>query len=115
MSYSLRTEKMWSETRSDLARMFATWKVRSWSISCPTKRYDAEVHREDRGVTIQYEHPVHGSRELTYDKQPRPMDNLRALYLALDSMRLNELRGIDDVVREAYLQLAAPVLSLIHI
>lgn len=34
--------------------------------------------------------------------------NLRCVYLAIQSLRLNEARGIGDTMREAYLQLQAP-------
>ena len=40
--------------------------------------------------------------------QARAVDNLRVLYLAVEAMRLNERRGISDVIESAYLQLAAP-------
>lgn len=110
MSYSLWTRRSWSETKADIAEMFTKWRVQSWAISCPSGRYNsANLSEEDREVTIAYEHPVHGLRELSYRRQLRPMDNLRVLYLALDSIRLNEARGIADIVREAYLSLPAPM------
>ena len=42
------------------------------------------------------------------DKQQRATDNLRVLYLAVEAMRLNEKRGLGEIVESAYLQLAAP-------
>ncbi len=41
-------------------------------------------------------------------KQQRAADNLRVLYLAVEAMRLNEKRGIADVIESAYVQIAAP-------
>jgi hypothetical protein len=45
---------------------------------------------------------------LSMGKQNRAVDNLRVLYLAIEAMRMNEKRGIGDVIGSAYLQLAAP-------
>ncbi|MDQ3764671.1 MAG: hypothetical protein M3460_24970 [Actinomycetota bacterium] len=45
---------------------------------------------------------------LTMGEQKRAVDNLRVLYLAVEAMRLNERRGISDVIASAYLQLEAP-------
>jgi DnaJ-domain-containing protein 1 len=42
---------------------------------------------------------------LTMAKQDRAVDNLRVLYLAIEAMRLNEARGIAEVVASAYAQL----------
>ena len=109
MSYSLTTNKSWSETRADLAATFARWGVRDWAVSCPSRAYDSyQLSAENRAVTVRYTHPRQGDRELTYGKQDRPVDNIRVLWLVLDAMRLNEARGIEDIVREAYLALPAP-------
>src|SRR5947209_10255232 len=45
-------------------------------------------------------------------KQRRAVDNLRVLYLAVEAMRMNEKRGISDVIESAYLQLAAPAQAI---
>lgn len=109
MSYSLTTNKSWSETRGDLGAMFAKWGVRDWAVSCPSQAYDSyRLSPAARAVTIRYTHPRQGDRELTYGKQARPVDNIRVLWLVLEAMRLNETRGIEDIVREAYLALPAP-------
>jgi hypothetical protein len=47
--------------------------------------------------------------QLVMDKQARAVDNLRVLYLAVEAMRMNDQRGLTDVVRQAYAQLPAPV------
>ena len=49
---------------------------------------------------------------LSMGNQKRAVDNLRVLFLAVESMRLNEKRGISDVVESAYLQLAAPAQAI---
>ena len=61
----------------------------------------------DRTVKLTYH--KHGKTvTLVMGKQNRAVDNLRVLYLAVEAMRLNERRGISDVLESAYLQLAAP-------
>lgn len=49
----------------------------------------------------------HDGRKLTwiYNKQERAVDNLSVLRLAIEALRLNEKRGIDQLMREAYRQL----------
>lgn len=42
------------------------------------------------------------------ESQPDYATNLRAIYYAVKSMRMNEKRGIADTMRKAYLQLEAP-------
>jgi hypothetical protein len=93
----------------ELGETFRLWQIRDWSVM-PSRPYSRArwPSVEDRRVTLRY--VANGQPEivLTYDLQDRPEDNLRALYLSVESIRKNELRGIGDVVRDAYLQLAAP-------
>lgn len=109
-SYSLRTPLSYTRTLEDLAESFGKWRVQEWEVR--PMRVDGRVSwygRAERAVTLRY-FPRGASAPvvLTMDKQDRPQDNLRVLYLAIEAMRLNEARGISDVVRDAYMQLAAP-------
>lgn len=75
--------------------------------------YDDAGDREDVGSmggwVVSYTHPVSGEKkELMLSKFERPVDNLRALYLALDAIRLNEARGLGEVFRQNYAALPAP-------
>jgi DnaJ-domain-containing protein 1 len=45
---------------------------------------------------------------LPMGSQARADDNLRILYLAVEAMRMNDKRGLGEVIQEAYLQLAGP-------
>lgn len=112
MTYVMQTELTWSRTMADLAETMRRWKVKTWSIHCDlqprytNKRYQTPQERE---VGILIVHPVTGQEiTLTMGQQERAVDNLRVLYLAVDSLRLNELRGVAEVVQSAYLQLAPP-------
>jgi DnaJ-domain-containing protein 1 len=113
--YSLITDKSWHATMLELADTFRKWKgVTYWNVT-PALRGAKEYRKAenwnqsiyDRAVVLEYK--LRGTTvTLTMDKQQRAVDNLRVLYLAVEDMRMIEARGISDVVKEAYLQLAAP-------
>lgn len=112
MSYDMHTRVGWSDTKGDMARMFATWRVREWEISCPSRAYDSpNLPRENKAVTVRYRHPKTGQfTEITIDRFTRPVDNQRAIFLGLDAIRLNEARGLGEVAEQFYAGLlAAPV------
>jgi hypothetical protein len=109
MPYHLRTEKTWDETRAALAETMRKWRVTQWQLTKPSKSVTTAYAytRDARRVTLRY---VKDGAEvvLHMDKQSRVVDNARVLYLAVEAMRLNDERGIADVVREAYAQLPPP-------
>ena len=108
MSYAIRTQKTWNETLAVLAETFRKWGVRDWTV-IPV-RIDGRKSwwdQAERKVTVVFTKGTQDQR-FSLASQERPVDNLRALYLGLESMRMNETRGIGDVVREMYLQLPAP-------
>ena len=104
MSYTLHTTVPWGQTKSDLIVCFERWGVTVYNV-WPARIADA---RSDPRVIVEFKHPKGNTVSLTMENQLTAQDNLRVLYLALDAMRLNEKRGIGDVLGEAYLQLAAP-------
>lgn len=93
----------------ELSDTMTKWGIREWDTNYP-KGARFEGYRqteEDRTVTLTYQkdgRPV----TLKMGKQARAVDNLRVLYLAVEAMRLNEKRGLGEVIQEAYLQLAGP-------
>ncbi len=103
MSYRLHTTVPWSETKRQLQDTFRMWGVPAYNI-WPARIADA---RSDPRVIVEFTHPKGNTVSLTMEEQLTAPDNLRVLFLALDAMRLNEKRGIGDVLGEAYLQLAA--------
>lgn len=118
MSYRIRTGVPLAQTEDELARCFRQWGAADFEVgyNMPVKGRDAVASRgyngyspSERAVTVRWRRRDGTPMVLSLGTQPRPRDNLRALYLAIDSMRLNEKRGIDaSVMRSAYLQLAAP-------
>jgi hypothetical protein len=107
VNYRIRTDKSWYDTVSDLEETFRLWRVRDYQVvGKPSRKvYQSE---EERTVTIRFQHPSGREIVVTKSDQERDVDNLRALYLALDDMRMMEKRGVMDIIREALLQLPAP-------
>jgi|SRR5579859_1595977 len=109
MNYSITTKKTWHETQNELADAFEKWGVREWTTNYPrgarlTGFNQTEI---DRTVTLSY--TKNGKQiNLQMGRQARAVDNLRVLYLAIDDMRMNEKRGIAEVLQSAYMQLNAP-------
>lgn len=109
-NYSLTTKKSWNETLRDLEETMRKWNVGVWDVSYPKGARSisyAEQPVDERKVLLKY---TRNNREivLTMDRQGRAVDNLRVLYLAVEAMRMNEARGIADVLQDAYAQLQAP-------
>src|SRR2546430_16881142 len=108
-AYSLTTKKTWHQTMEDLEDEMRRWGIIQWETNYPKgARSEAWSQKEiDRTVKLTYN--KNGKTvNLIMGKQNRAVDNLRVLYLAIEAMRLNERRGISDVLESAYLQLAAP-------
>ena len=109
MSYTINTKKTWHQTQTELAYEFEKWGVTEWTTNYPrgARLEGQNQSEEDRSVTLQYKKRGKDI-SLTMSEQSRAIDNLRVLYLAIQSMRLNEKRGISEVLESAYLQLVAP-------
>lgn len=104
MAYKMNTTKTWAATYRELGEQFQRWGYHrgfhvNWSV---------ENLRGYRDVTLRYQHANEPEVVLTMKNHPTAEDNLRVLYLAVESLRMNEVRGISDVVRAAYLALPAP-------
>ena len=104
----------WVTCRDRLLDCIAKWqrkpKAAGVSIECPAApRYTARFGTPaDRAVSVTFTAGKHIDRTVTVDRFERPVDNLWALALGLDAVRLNELRGLDDVARQVYQALPAP-------
>lgn len=111
MAYYLTTPIPCSETERDIDICMQRWRARDWGYdyNVQTRRRDnMALSLAERAVTLWWVAVDESNVRLVMDAQVRPRDNLRVLYLAVDSMRLNEKRGIDPaVMRSAYLQLTS--------
>lgn len=107
MAYKLSTTKTWLATHGELAIEFQRWGVTNWSVkslgSDPKQQWNSDP--ETRAVHLSFTKPDGVEIALSYNLQDVARDNLRVLFLAVEAMRLNEKRGIGDLLREAYLQL----------
>lgn len=104
----------WVTCRDRLYETIAKWQKRykpeGVDIQCPAApRYTSRFGTPaDRSVTVTFTAGKHLNRTVTVDRFERPVDNLWALAIGLDAIRLNELRGLDDVARQVYQALPAP-------
>src|SRR5437762_6375592 len=86
-----------------------SWGVSDWETNYPKGARHERVNQtlEERTVILRY---TKNNKEvvLRMGKQSRAVDNLRVLYLAVEAMRMNEKRGIGEIIESAYVQLAGP-------
>lgn len=113
-AYNITTKKTWAQTRDALGETMEKWGVVDWNI-IPPEGVDSrqlaqyQYNPSNRAVTVRWvTRKERREMRLSMSEQSRPVDNLRVLYLAIESLRLNEVRGIGRLVQDAYLQLSAP-------
>jgi hypothetical protein len=107
--YSLTTQKSWHDTLAELDHTMQLWGVTDWEVNYPGGARSQAWRQSEADRTVKLTYVKHGKPiTLLMGKQNRAVDNLRVLYLAVEAMRLNEKRGIGEVIESAYLQLAAP-------
>lgn len=101
----------WVTCRDRLYVTIAKWqglyshqKPHSVSIDCAAApRYSSRFgDPRDRAVSVTFSAGKHVMRTVTVDKFERPVDNLWALAIGLEDIRLNELRGLDTVAAQVY-------------
>ncbi len=110
MSYSLHTEMTWAGAYYEVEDTFRKWRVRDFEINAnvmASRAMNTGLSRVDRAVTVNFVKEG-ATVTLTLGSQQRPVDNLRAIGLTLENMRMIERRGLAEVAQAAYLQLAAP-------
>lgn len=104
----------WVTCRDRLLDCIAKWQKKHQpvgvSIDCAAApRYGNRFSMPaDRAVSVTFSAGQHMDRTVTVDRFERPVDNLWALAVGLDAIRLNELRGLDDVAKQVYQALPAP-------
>lgn len=110
MNYIINTQKSWSATQRELRVEFERWGVTDWVTNYPRgAEWEGRAGQTEEQRTVRLTYTKNGKPvTLSMGKQSRAVDNLRVLYLAVESMRLNEKRGIGEVLESAYLQLAGP-------
>lgn len=110
-TYKIHNPPSVAETEQDLAWCFGKWGVRDYTVdyNVPRARLNNRTLSPlERAVTVRWM-PKGSNREVVVssDDQASVAANLRKLYLGIDAMRLNERRGLSEVMRSAYMQLPA--------
>lgn len=114
MAYKLTTDKTWSAIEADIREQLSRWGAVTYSLTRPNVAAGKSVRSswnetpEQALVALSVQWRSGRELRLQYNKQARAVDNARVLFKAIEALRLNEVRGIDDVMREAYLRLPAP-------
>lgn len=116
-NYNVWTKKTWHETKRELETTFRKWGVADYAVESfigkgfnPRKFNQTE---QELTVTVRYTRPDGVIVRLTSSAQDRAIDNFRALYLAIERMRLIDAAGLTDIVRQAYAQLPSPTQRVI--
>lgn len=120
MPYTHTSRKAWSAEKSALVSELTLWGSDRYSLTAGTASTDGvEAVRpstklnqtpEEATVTLVVYWPKSKDREpltIRYNQQARAVDNLAVIRLCVHDLRLNEARGLDALMREAYLQLPA--------
>jgi hypothetical protein len=104
--YSLSTKKTWDQTLDDIQESFRKAGIKVWNVT-PTRPAKTKVQyhsEQERTVTLNFTAKNGREIALTTNRQPRAHDNLRVLYLVVEALRMNELRGFAQEMAEAYRQ-----------
>jgi hypothetical protein len=108
MSWSKKT---WAEEHLALADVFRRWGVQQWEVSCAFWGQKASNYTQtpqQRAVFIKFAHPDGQTIQLRMDSESRAIDNLQQMRLGLNEMYGIWRRGLENMVRTAYMQLSAP-------
>lgn len=106
--YKITTQKSWSYTQNQLADEFQHWGVKDWDTNYPRGARSESFSQslEDRTVILKY--TKNGQNfVLSMGKQARAVENLRVLYIAINAIRMNERRGIGEIMANIYLQISS--------
>lgn len=111
-AYKIHNPPSVSQTEHELDECFAKWGVRDYSVdyNVPRAKFrNVTLSRVERAVTVRWM-PRGSNREVVVssDDQTSIEANVRKLFLGIDAMRMNERRGLNEVMRSAYMQLGAP-------
>jgi|SRR3990167_587675 len=103
--------KTWSEEKAAITDVFRKWGVSQWELSCEFWGQKADNYlqtKQQRTVYIKFGHPDGQLIQLKMDDKSRAIDNAQQMRLGLEEMYGIWRRGLENMVRTAYMQLAAP-------
>lgn len=108
--YTLTTKSSWSKTLNELESSLYKWGATEIDVNYPrgARSEKSDQSADERTVILQY--MLKGKDvKVEMGRQLRAVDNLRVLYICIESMRMNERRGMSETMESMYLQLASPV------
>lgn len=111
-----RFQVTWAQAMRDLSETFSKWLVEDWDVERPySGRREHGLTPEQRMVIVWWKRGLSGTYaerdtriELGCSEWDTPRENLRAIWYAVESLRMNEQRGVGELAQQAYAQLAAP-------
>lgn len=89
------------QTQRDITACFKQWGIANYELSLARNSQNGEA-------SVKFMHSKLGQRALVCDSFPEYYQNLRAIYLTLDGIRLAEGRGILEQYRQFFEALPAP-------
>lgn len=104
VSYKIPTTKTATETRADIKSTFAKWQHHLGDAI----DYTISGNRAEIEAVIEYTLPGQPKRTLRHSAQDTYAKNLRVLWLALDDIRMADVRGMTEIYQAAYLAIEAP-------
>ncbi|MFN8493868.1 MAG: hypothetical protein U0350_40090 [Caldilineaceae bacterium] len=96
----MATNKSWHNLTSDLAETFRKWKVIDWGLE-PEKQPAQRNRYSQRTVKVRWR-KLGKSISLVCASESTAQGNLQLLSLAIETLRLNEVRKVDGLVAGAY-------------
>lgn len=98
-----QTTKTWAQLIGDLESTFNKWH-RTYALDSTLKGRSASKARQSLGErTVVLRFVLRGeSINLAMSRADRAVDNLAALCQIAETLRMNEVREIDDVIRDIY-------------
>lgn len=100
-----------NDTKADLDVAFAKWGVRDWEVR-PMREPDHRYHHPEDPAKVVVHYIREGREvELSMAKHPYFYQNIRVIYFAIEALRMNEERGLEELVRAAYGLLPAPAVE----
>lgn len=111
MSYSRKT---WAQEHTELADIFRKWGVHQWEVTCQfwgQKAANWSQTLDERTVYLRFAHPDGQEIQVKMDNETRAIDNIQQLRLGIHEMYGIWRRGLENMVRTAYMQLASPAVT----
>ena len=107
--YKITTKASWAQTMNELEFTLRKWDAKDIQVNYPRGARSEAWNQDEPARTVTLSFLKDGQRmNFTMNKQRRAVDNLRVLFICIDALRMNERRGIGELMREAYAQIAAP-------